>query len=153
MDQQAKTDKCPAAATHWGARLKSRRRADGWSQGELAARSGVSQQTISAVECGEIASSREVVKLAGALRVTVEWLTTGLGDPEQLRPPPVDLERLPLAELMQAMAERLSQADPVLRETVSGLIVRYVCNPTEHAQIAELIQRLLPPTDPEGASP
>jgi transcriptional regulator with XRE-family HTH domain len=150
MDNRSKHDDTPLSSSHWGARLRARRVGAGWSQMDLARRSGVSQQTISAAETGLIVSSRVVVPLAQALRVTVEWLSTGLGDPDQLRPPPADLEQLPLAELMQAMAERLAAADPVLRETVGGLVTRYVCNQTEHTEVAMLLRRLLPDDDLKG---
>lgn len=51
----------------------------GWSQQELADRSGVPQGTISKIERGDQDSSRYDVHLADALGISPVWLTKGIG--------------------------------------------------------------------------
>jgi phage repressor protein C with HTH and peptisase S24 domain len=60
-----------------GKRLIEARSKLGWSQEDLAAKSGVSQGTIGHLESGRNKSSTLLPKIAGALGVTVEWLTGG----------------------------------------------------------------------------
>lgn len=60
-------------------RVRKKRIELGLSQAELAKASGMSQTTISDIERGRNDGSREIVALAGALRVSSEWLSTGKG--------------------------------------------------------------------------
>lgn len=63
-----------------GERLKRCRREKGWTQVELAHRSGVSQQTLTALERGVTQRSRFLPDIAAALGVSAEWLRTGVGE-------------------------------------------------------------------------
>jgi SOS-response transcriptional repressor LexA len=63
-------------------RVRSRRKALGLSQSELAKRCGLSQVTISDIERERNDASREIVGLARALQCTPEWLATGEGPME-----------------------------------------------------------------------
>lgn len=58
-----------------GKRLIEARTGKGWSQEDLALKSGVSQGTIGHLESGRNKSSTLLPKIAAALDVTVEWLT------------------------------------------------------------------------------
>ncbi|MBM5458737.1 helix-turn-helix transcriptional regulator [Pseudomonas sp. P66] len=58
-------------------RLVKSRTDAGFSQQELCKASGVSQQTISALESGKIGSSKGLLALAKACNVDVEWLMEG----------------------------------------------------------------------------
>lgn len=58
-------------------RVKKSRKAAKLTQTQLAKVSGLSQATISDIERGRNASSRDVVALASALKVSAEWLTNG----------------------------------------------------------------------------
>lgn len=60
-------------------RLKDERDALGWSQPELARRSGVKQSFIGALEAGNQKSSSWLPELAHALKVDAYWLKTGRG--------------------------------------------------------------------------
>jgi transcriptional regulator with XRE-family HTH domain len=70
-----------------GEKLKALRTRKGWSQRELAARSGVRQALISLLESGRQADTtgRNLRKLAMALAVTVDYLSGAYNDldPEQ----------------------------------------------------------------------
>ena len=58
-----------------GNRLREAREGQGWTQGELAERIGVSRKTVNTVENGVFIPSTVVaLKLAGALGCTVEEL-------------------------------------------------------------------------------
>ncbi|MFD5140592.1 helix-turn-helix transcriptional regulator [Streptomyces sp. NPDC058378] len=58
-----------------GERVRERRRASGWSQGELAAASGVSRQSVAAIEAGkQVPSVTAALGLAAALGCAVEEL-------------------------------------------------------------------------------
>lgn len=58
--------------------LETRKRM-GLTQVELAKRVGASQQAIQQLEDGIVKRPRYIVELAGALRVTPDWLLTGIG--------------------------------------------------------------------------
>ncbi|UJH75027.1 helix-turn-helix domain-containing protein (plasmid) [Burkholderia cenocepacia] len=66
-----------------GERIRLERRKRGWSQNELAKRSGVTQGLISQIENGTNDSSKHLPGLARALDVSVDWLETGKGDPSR----------------------------------------------------------------------
>lgn len=69
-------------------RLKQAREAAGLTQGELAARAGVTQGTIGNVESGLRQNPRELLAIAAALNVSAAWLKTGRG-PMAAHPEPV----------------------------------------------------------------
>lgn len=58
-----------------GARLKSRRKANGLSQAALAELAGLPQSTISAIETGRNNSSRKLFTVAKCLGVSMSWIT------------------------------------------------------------------------------
>ena len=60
-----------------GERLRSAREEKGWSQNELAKRSGVSQPVISQVESGTKLTEKQGRKIAETLEVGYDWLMTG----------------------------------------------------------------------------
>lgn len=60
-------------------RVKAQRKQAGLNQQQLAKISGLSQTTISDIERARNEGSRDVVRLAHALKVSAEWLITGLG--------------------------------------------------------------------------
>lgn len=62
-----------------GARIRERRKAVGWTQANLSAESGISQQMLSKLERGVAFGTTEIVPLARALGVAPKWLETGEG--------------------------------------------------------------------------
>ena len=58
--------------------LRAARKERGWSQMELAKRSGLSQTTISDIERGRNRTSRDLIQLARALGISAEQLTSGI---------------------------------------------------------------------------
>ena len=65
---------------HIGARIRRAREAKGMSQAKLAALVGVPSQSISAWERGEVVpGAKNILRLAEALGVSVDWLLTGQG--------------------------------------------------------------------------
>lgn len=65
-----------------GHRIRFRREMLGWSQTDLAASSGISQQMISKLERGKARGTTEFVALARALGVSPTWLKYGEGPME-----------------------------------------------------------------------
>jgi phage repressor protein C with HTH and peptisase S24 domain len=65
-------------------RIRQCREALGISQGELAKRVGIKQQSIGDLESGKTRGTKHLLGIAKALGQTPEWLETGVG--EQLRP-------------------------------------------------------------------
>ena len=60
-------------------RLKHERNRQGWSQDDLAARAGVKQSFIGALEAGNQRTSGYLPEIANALGVDTYWLKTGKG--------------------------------------------------------------------------
>ena len=60
-------------------RLKQERTSQGWSQDDLAARAGVRQSFIGALEAGNQRSTGYLPEIANALGVDTYWLKTGKG--------------------------------------------------------------------------
>ena len=84
-----------------GSRIRELRLIKGWTQTELARRSGVSQPTISAYETDSDKDHKVDVlfRIAGALQVSPDYLRTGKG--------PVDLQDLhgSISDLMREVQE------------------------------------------------
>jgi transcriptional regulator with XRE-family HTH domain len=124
-------------------RIKTLRNAKGWSQKELARRSGVSQQLIGKIETGGLAESRKIHAIARAFGLSVEELLDA-ADPVALqkeREQQLVLEmRLgthvhgyPLLQaLVNSMGERISRLDEeqiqdiveVVEDRVARLLAR-----------------------------
>src|SRR5678816_1358398 len=107
-----------SAINGFGAKLKRRRRAEGWTQEELGARAGTDQGTISAIEIGRSRPTMDTVRgLAKAFHLPVEELAVEAGylDPET--DPPGDVfDRTPLARidaLLGGRGQRLDLAELV----------------------------------------
>lgn len=63
-----------------GQRIREARKAAGMTQGQLAAKVGMKQNSISELEKGDSAGTTNVAKFAQALHVNALWLETGAGD-------------------------------------------------------------------------
>ena len=79
-----------------GDRLKEARIKRKHTQVSLAQLSGVPQQTIQAIESQRVKETRHLMRLAKALRINPEWLSTGEGEME--REPPDESSGLRLGE-------------------------------------------------------
>ena len=78
-------------------RVRAARAALGLSQAELAARVGIKQPSLAAIETGETRRPRFLLGLARALGVTPEWLENGdEARPGAPMPPPAALRDLPV---------------------------------------------------------
>ena len=66
-----------SGATTLASRLRLRRKEKGWTQKELAERTGSTQAVIQKIENGKSLRPRNVVKLAQALGVSPAWLMFG----------------------------------------------------------------------------
>lgn len=75
-------------------RLKHARALKGWTQGQLAAASDVSQGTIGNIESGQRQARASLVKISRALGVHYDWLADGVGDmfDENARPSHIAME-------------------------------------------------------------
>ena len=80
-----------------GARLLFARILRGFSQEGLADKAGVSQSSIGDTEVGKVKTSRNLAKIAKALRVSFEWLAEGVGQEpsEHDALPPVEAKNIP----------------------------------------------------------
>lgn len=74
--------------TAFGRRVRERREELGWSQGKLATESDQSQSNVGWIEQGKAKDpEKQVLKLARALYLHVDWLLYGAGPRETARPP------------------------------------------------------------------
>ncbi|MEN6081598.1 helix-turn-helix transcriptional regulator [Chromobacterium piscinae] len=90
-------------------RLRSAREKRGMSQEVLAARAGVSQSTISALELDPTRKPRDLLKLAKVLMVAPQWLQYGKGP----REPEIPVEKVYIAaESLDDLAEKLLDRGP-----------------------------------------
>lgn len=66
-----------------GTRVKTLRKARGWTQQQLAKKARIVQSSLSEIERGETKKGfgETIVRLAAALNTSPEWLATGLGTP------------------------------------------------------------------------
>jgi phage repressor protein C with HTH and peptisase S24 domain len=69
------------------ARLKYARNRRGWTQGQLAVASDVSQGTIGNIESGNRQARASLIKIARALGVSYDWLADGIGNPDTANEP------------------------------------------------------------------
>lgn len=67
-----------------GERVKQERLARKWTQAHLAERAGLSQQALAVLENRDSRTSDRAVELADALQVSLRWLLTGQGRPDDL---------------------------------------------------------------------
>lgn len=98
-------------------RLKEERQARGLSQEGLAKAAKVSQGTIGNIESGARRRPRELLKIAGALKVRPEWLQNGEG-PKHPSPSHADELSLPSSREAQTTVT-LEQALPVVLEAIA----------------------------------
>lgn len=79
-----------------GKRIRALRKAAGLAQGKLAALAGMPQSTLSSIEHGDSNTPRgdHLIQLAAVLKVSQEWLVTGLGSPVQAVQPAIDESEL-----------------------------------------------------------
>ncbi len=89
----------------FGRRVRARREQFGWTQEQLAEKTGFSQSNIGWIESGKPKKGPEVyvVKLSLALEATQEWLLYGEGEPPGPPPYPTKEE---IAEAYEAMSTR-----------------------------------------------
>lgn len=90
-------------------RLKSERKARGWSQDVLAKRAGVSPTTIAELETNPGRTTTRLLNIARALSVSPTWLETGKG------PKFVTMESSQLflsAESISDLADKLARFSP-----------------------------------------
>jgi transcriptional regulator with XRE-family HTH domain len=64
-----------------GERIKQARKHLGYTQNELAQKSGLAQQTITKLEASAISRPRKILELSKALECTPEWLMFGMHPP------------------------------------------------------------------------
>ncbi len=140
-----------------GKHIIAARTARGWSQGDLAAKAGVSQGTIGHLESGRNQSSTKLPQIASALGLKVEELISGETEKrapnEETRfsnvvPAPVGLRRIPLISSVQAgmMTEAVDPFPPggAFEYLLTDLDV------SEHAFALELEGRSMEPEFREG---
>jgi transcriptional regulator with XRE-family HTH domain len=79
-----------------GKRIRALRLAMGLKQGELARQAGIGQGTLSDLERGDSALPRgdSLIRLASILKVSQDWLITGMGSPVQAVQPQLDESEL-----------------------------------------------------------
>lgn len=93
-------------------RVRYARNKRGFSQGKLAADSGLKQPDISKIELGTIGKTTGIARLARALGATPEWLEDGVGpEPDWSAPVGADVARESATQLGQAIS---ALAHPVM---------------------------------------
>jgi transcriptional regulator with XRE-family HTH domain len=97
-----------------GARIKEVRERLNISQPELSRKSGISQQALSNLEQRDSKTSEWAPHIADALGVSLRWLLTGSGRPE-------DMDRWPFGRVDRARWDRASDED---RSYVQAMVNR-----------------------------
>lgn len=92
-----------------GKRIKTARERKGWTQMDLANEASVSMSTVQRWERGDLPPVRELIRLAGVLKI----------EPEQL----VEIAPTPEAQIAAAMAALQGEV-AVVREMVAKLLAR-----------------------------
>ena len=146
-----RTQESEAVATmSIGSRIGEQRCEIGWSQVRLADEAGVKQSAIGNIESGLRQRPRELVSIARALRVSLEWLETGKG-PKTERAPlkRVGADAEPsVRALVEYLAQIAAQQRPTLRKNLANLLVDLVEHPEGTALIEQTIadiERFFPP--------
>lgn len=150
-----------------GERLRGARKARGYSQADVAKRSGVPQPTISKIERWERdggitdPGALYIFSLARALRVDLAWVIGGEGSPEGEaqstgsfsgpQPPALD-------DAVESIAEVLIGLSPLGRELAKTLLSNLATNPEEHSRTTETLHDIAKthgrsPTLPPSAPP
>lgn len=99
-----------------GTRIRERRKAVGWSQAKLSDESGISQQMLSKLERGVAFGTTEIVDLARALKVSVDWLETGEG------PMLVDETTLEDREIIEEIKSFSPEERPFVRMAIKAML-------------------------------
>lgn len=146
----------------WNTRLTKARESRGIDKAEFARRVGVSAPTVTDWESGKIRKleAGNMLKVCMELGIAPLWLLYGRGamdaNASSVVPSPAPVQQpagdgpagaaasaLTLSALLDALAERLARADPVMRAEISGLMLRYMEQPESGARIAQAIELLL----------
>lgn len=103
------------------ARLDSAMQAKGLNQSELSRKIGASRQLISQIRCGERPGTARMPKIAEALGVTIEWLTTGspAHAPEWAKREPIATPD-PLAVTLREELAKARAANALLSEDLAA---------------------------------
>lgn len=146
----------PAERTPFGERLYTARKYAKLSQGELAARVGLSQSALAESEkIGQ--GSTKTLQIAAVTGVDANWLATGLGHmvtrvEQELSPyfvnrpaaAPIPLVTPPTAHtLINQLGELLDRHDQLTRLSIAPLLQRLAEHPQERGAIADHVSRML----------
>lgn len=86
-----------------GKRLRTARKKSGLTQVELEQLSGVSQQLISRIENGTIESTTEIFNLSKALKISPDWLATGVGAIDDVSEVSITKEEIEFVKLLRRL--------------------------------------------------
>jgi phage repressor protein C with HTH and peptisase S24 domain len=114
------------------ARVIEAREAKGLSQGDLAERTGMSQQGIASIESGESKRPRKMLELARALGRSEAWL---FGQDEQSSAGLVDIAPKPNASFPPRYEKFPDTAIKILGQTVGGANGRFILNGQEIGRV------------------
>ena len=132
-------------------RLTAAREAAGLTQGELAARAGVSQGTIGNAESGLRRQPRGLVAIAAALNVRPEWLLSGKGAQLASAPQVANIIPMPAApDCIKPLADKLAAMDDDARAIAIGAFVGWLQRGAPATSIEQL-RRLLGEFSPPAA--
>jgi len=111
--------------------IKARRERKGWTQGQLAVRSGLGAEHISMIERGirENPTVETVGKLADALDVSCEWLCHEAGLVHRENP---TTALHPDVEQVDRIIKSLPPAERVIAEEIMIAVVKMLTNMAEH---------------------
>lgn len=94
-----------------GKRIKIRREEIGLDQIELARIAGVSQPTLANLESGKNKRTKFLPELARALRTSVEWLDTGIGNPDSVGVS-TNVQKLHVVPIGKTSVKEADEEDP-----------------------------------------
>lgn len=133
-------------STEYGLRLRAARKHAGLTQGQLSARTGIPQSTISTAERLGNGSSETPV-YAKACGVDAHWLATGDGAMETSNTTPhikfsMGDDQTPIVQALESLDSRLKELAPVFQDSGREVLRKWVMGIATTAEVADALEAM-----------